>query len=975
MLSRTKFGDWGSELSEQDFLAAVAAVNFSRAVVYPSYRSQDESSYIEDKFRAKMAPQSPLLSANLLSEESSRWQQQYPDQARDLMRLWSDIEVGKFGLFRLSISSNWYSGSRTSAWESMQFLIERMPYAISYSITASPLHHEFGWSWPVRIGFLSDSTSHQLRDMVLAIPQTRTWMLPLMEIYDLGARNSCDLLFIPGELSEAEAMLAAGNSVRASAVIVLGNSELSASEAGVILQRIMEQTQSAAVGLARLAMGQYESWYIELVRELSHNQPLDAALFLAAKSSHVLAPQPLLIANPDFLDETRLGRQVEKVGRFLASSIAGSDLIRVNGRLPDSWHLSRTDKGEFYAGELGRFLTSNTDSLAYDQESETATILPDILQQVSQLPLATNLEEKNRTQQYLQTQVMAMPVQENEQDRNREQDQSWRSMDLRLRREESYSRTLDYNEPNDFFLSGRTHQVLVAVGPPDPYWLQGQNYFPEIPELKAGEILLDVVLFEPQCMAKPIMTQLTVRPDGVRGISSYLQLLVPSHAETLEISIMVLHRNRIIQIGKMTGPVYNSIQQARDASPEEPRITLNVQSINDDLESLRGRTQYGASLVLSEKNGKLSAVWATGNNASLHAIPALTLEKQFLQDCLSNYESLFALNATDSVSLDKTYAQFAMVGTLIYKAVRDGREETEPFLTADHIQVVATEPEAWLPIEYAYDGIPVDPDAKLCPNAATAMEALKCQPGCCDLKPEKYVCPLGFWGTRKIIERQMVGYEQVPEAYNGLRPVNPSEFRQALYLNSTTLVGASSKVGKADRTMLNRAKKLSGSRPLELIQDWQKWTEQVQAKEASVLLLLPHLETSGVLPSLELGKGKYVMSNQFDHKHIRHLREEKMAPIVLLLGCETGNANVKFSYFVKACRWEGAAIVVATGSSISGRNAVLIAETILSELRAPTSVQKTFGEVMRNVRRILLSQNCPAVMTLQVFGDNDWIIR
>ena len=106
-----------------------------------------------------------------------------------------------------------------------------------------------------------------------------------------------------------------------------------------------------------------------------------------------------------------------------------------------------------------------------------------------------------------------------------------------------------------------------------------------------------------------------------------------------------------------------------------------------------------------------------------------------------------------------------------------------------------------------------------------------------------------------------------------------------------------------------------------------------------------------------------------------HVREPQTnpPPLVLLIGCETGAPDLSFYSLATSFRRRGAGIVVTTGSTILAREAPHVATLLVERLRDRIQAGGgCFGEVMRDVRRTLISQGNVMAMCLLAFGDADW---
>jgi hypothetical protein len=99
--------------------------------------------------------------------------------------------------------------------------------------------------------------------------------------------------------------------------------------------------------------------------------------------------------------------------------------------------------------------------------------------------------------------------------------------------------------------------------------------------------------------------------------------------------------------------------------------------------------------------------------------------------------------------------------------------------------------------------------------------------------------------------------------------------------------------------------------------------------------------------------------------------------IVLLLGCETAAARVRYANFIARFRHAKASIVVGTIMPVKGRHAAPMAAALIELLdqcwREPFKVA-TMGDVMAQARRRFMAQGLPAGLALVAFGDADWLL-
>jgi hypothetical protein len=163
-----------------------------------------------------------------------------------------------------------------------------------------------------------------------------------------------------------------------------------------------------------------------------------------------------------------------------------------------------------------------------------------------------------------------------------------------------------------------------------------------------------------------------------------------------------------------------------------------------------------------------------------------------------------------------------------------------------------------------------------------------------------------------------------------------------------------------------------GHTGLEPVHTWDDWIDRVRSDDPSLLVLIVHTDlTDDDLEQMEIGTESWLAVVDMEQQHIAP--DAMSPPIVLLLGCETGAPAVDFAGFVSRCLLNGAAVVVSTGAKIHSVHAVPVARAFVDALRqAVAAGPTTFGEVMRDVRRNLLADGLPMVLTLTAHGDADW---
>lgn len=287
-------------------------------------------------------------------------------------------------------------------------------------------------------------------------------------------------------------------------------------------------------------------------------------------------------------------------------------------------------------------------------------------------------------------------------------------------------------------------------------------------------------------------------------------------------------------------------------------------------------------------------------------------------------------------------------------------------------QIISAKPDGFLPLEYVYQFDPPEEGAGLCPQAQTALMG-----GCSDCNDEKReanVCPLGFWGVTKTIERHVFNAEDPDRPLdhyrvfcddNGERP--PFGAIDASLLGASKVVGDLASGSKA-LAKLQASLAMMTPRAAETVSDWTAWTRIVAKTKPQLLVLLSHTYIDEVAqkPGLEIGDNARRIKTRIKKSLVGDGNV-----IVLLLGCSTMNTANRCHDFHLAFCDAGADVVIGTLSKTLGTYAAEAAEEIVAQLTDPGRPQ-TIGEVLKGVRRRLLLNGRLIGLSIIAFGDADW---
>ena len=303
------------------------------------------------------------------------------------------------------------------------------------------------------------------------------------------------------------------------------------------------------------------------------------------------------------------------------------------------------------------------------------------------------------------------------------------------------------------------------------------------------------------------------------------------------------------------------------------------------------------------------------------------------------------------------------------------------------IQLINTEPEEYVPIEFVYDrGFPKKSASVCQPGLAAlnsdAIDCPVCKPAS-ELTLEErdgaaIICPFGFWSLRKIIERRdLKSRTRDTNAGATGHPSSPTMERRSLPAINTALFASSARV-PPDELATTATTLFSLLDEPAIATDWTQWKAVLKQKKPPLLVMLPHHHVEANQDFLEIGA-----ENLPDEERL--LNRARMTdlfvnpdgadpgPIVILLGCRTA-AETETGYVHLARRFQqlSTAIVMGTLAQILGRHAAPVARELVAELVAVSDAHADFGTIMLKVRRRMLAKGYLMALCLVALGDAEW---
>ena len=519
------------------------------------------------------------------------------------------------------------------------------------------------------------------------------------------------------------------------------------------------------------------------------------------------------------------------------------------------------------------------------------------------------------------------------------------------------------------FVAGMPALVRVRIGPPQGQWQSAPTEFPE-QALPPGyqQWRLTVWLTESTQLEEPLRKTIILPIDGASTECGFR--FTPKAVGAFDGRITVLHRGRVLQTATLHGGVVT------EGTPAQARATPmlgELVPVRHGLGDLEGRRQFDLAIVTNHTpEGAPHAVAVSANQAwtadvteSLEIVKDLNAALSGVAKSVKDYE-----DGLDGESGRALLVNLAKKGAwLAMNLVHNDAGQQPEVAQSEYIQIVSTRTDATVPFEFIYDHKVPRKDAVVCPQWRDALAQGQCAPGCAG-GDAKRVCPLGFWGLRKVIERQIVrpGQEVTPRKV--ILQAEPGQGRIDLPLGGTALFASSARVPAEAQKLVTDALAASLGNTPQTAADWDGWMNIVEGVAPHLLLSLPHTDGSGANVTLEIGDST-LEAIEIEREHVLP-HDESSRPLVALLGCDTAGTADDYGKHVAVFRDRGAAIVIGTIATVFGEHAARVGALLAQELLPDGTPPQRLGEAMRTLRRRALLEGLLMPLCVVAYGDADW---
>jgi len=532
-----------------------------------------------------------------------------------------------------------------------------------------------------------------------------------------------------------------------------------------------------------------------------------------------------------------------------------------------------------------------------------------------------------------------------------------------------------------YFVAGVTYQFEVFIGPPGEGALGADQGFPDVQVDYRGSsaCTLQVFLTEPRQWEEPLQNTIEL-PSDRRARSSKCRFdFIPKRPGRFLGRVIVCDRGRVLQTALLSAIVKSAADEPVsniDNQIEPPRLTVEAE-LRQSLGTVLARRSFAGCLVLNHsadhRRGMTAASQAGAYVASLDEIDEQVAAISSLLNDVAHNSKRYAAGLSSAANA-ALLRELAFEGNILYRRIVldyiDKSPAAKDLREGEHLQIVSATPDAVVPLEFVYAYPPPGAGAPVCPNAAKALQD-GCCPGCVPkMSPAPHVCPLGFWGLSKVIERHVHDPELSKPAQ--IRRVEPVDDRDVLSLDGSSLLAVSREVPRSHWRTLQKTFQDAWNGELCAVQTWDAWREAVQVHKPVVIVALPHTGGTGANISLEIS-GDVLASVYIDESFVCGDPEKR--PVVFLLGCDTASVGSPemYAHHVAIFRQANAALVLGTIATVFGRDAAAIAEKLVSRLvTIGTNSTDRFGEILRQVKRNAIANSQMLALCLAAFGDADW---
>jgi RNA polymerase subunit RPABC4/transcription elongation factor Spt4 len=696
-------------------------------------------------------------------------------------------------------------------------------------------------------------------------------------------------------------------------------------------------------------------WFNYVFENLSHNLNIVEVLERSTVCGYFFYDQKLET-------ETKLSSVIEGIEKGLSmANYASEEEMYIRSRI--------TGQRNFKGSELSEFFRDNAPHFRFDHESGEASGLKEITSVL--YPKFGKEIFITHVKNYMH--LMAPPLEESEppspstEISTEDSNDATRYLQAKIVRKDIDDKT------NLLFLRPNTdYEACIKIAVLDSNFVS--SFTPVNTDLvfeksvqNEEELTIRFVTGENE----PIQTKTLPLPRQGDSEERVFTLTTKGRTGTFIATIFIYHGQRLIQIGQLQSHI---VPEGDSTSVPGTTMTTLFSALSDQ-ESLDAGKKYANSFhVLQDEHGLQLLESNTAKETVLRSndglkklVSKIKIEIETAARKTEEYpEDLTAQNNVDLLR------RLALKGNDLFVNYILQQESEGP------VQIVAYQQE-FVPLDFVYTLPAPSLTAGLCDHAIEALKEGACK-NCHHFAqtPADHICPFGFWGLRRVIERFRYDGEAITNngdfafvTGGGLpRPVLP--ILQHVIHASTAKTEALSQ-GLRDTVFETIEKYAPAS---HWSKSWKDWGDRIREKEyPESLLLIVHTEVNEVadVMQIEIEKEDFLLKNYLTKDHITV--SEKIKPFVVVLGCSTADLQEQGFDISSQFLNNGAAIVVSNFTKIRGSQAGKIMIRLIELLKATTQKEATLGEVMLKLRQQMLAEGLMVSLSVITHGDANWKLK
>lgn len=974
-MEKNIIGNWGDNLDDDAYAQAVAALGTLEGSGIDHYPATSDRVALSEALGKEFVDGDKTVvwrgAYNPIGTTRAGWQNPNHEDAQALSEAWKLYRESTWHharlLPRLAVEAAWLQRPDLFNLDALFDLLAM--FGISSLSLVPPVVHSHTpraiWHWPVRVGVPAGPEGEGLLASFQSAASGHDWVGELGKVQKVGeVRDSCDLLILPPGWAERLAKQP-DMRLRASFVVCLDEPPAWSMLAAPSMVDLLHKTRSSGIALVRFP-DSVEHWYREVIRDLSHDLPLHAALQQVDLSAGTTTR---ILGFPEYLDRLRilavaqcLDRRWDSLMQMQVVRPPSLESMQPELEEPVAQAESLVREGDFYHEQASGLPAANEfkeREERIEQRRPPRWIQAAISHAESEAPTAGALAPN---QPNLVT-VFIGPSDE-------------------VRTDKSFpDRDLDFNDgPIPLYVQFESANASIAILPLGSrdaerrYWAYKSDDLREALSRYAEQAGAP----EPLDEGRPLIgvaTEAILLPEVGNSEPAFFVVWPQAGAPKVTGRIAIIHGNRIVQLATFEAAV-----GSKESLPERPLVQTE-QVIFSRFEDLPGRREGDLNMIVDDKLGNgltLTRNW--GRQSKTVSLGDIEGELENIKSLIYRVTRREEEKLFDNIIEDKIIGEvlnsLAINGAILYNHLSAQDEGMSDVLGVENVErriQVLSRTEHYFPLEYVYSGPNPDFDATVCPNAAEALKHGRCG-GCPHQKSSAYLCPIHFWGWKHVIERHAnaqggdIDPKDVPAPtrtpFGPITPILFAASEKAFNFNG----------GADEKESLLSALKDLGVLPVEEILDWDQWQTWVKVTQpdSRLIVLLPHTDRINNVDIIEIGQGKRLGKNKIVKGLLGNIDKPKL---LLLIGCTTAEVTDTFAPYHGLFQTAGATVIVSSLAKILGRDAVPIAREIIRGLTAGTATgdEIALGELIRHIRRQLLAKGHSGVLGILCFGDADWV--